>query len=386
MKLHRRLIAGLTILSLNASALAAPLATYSSPESFATELQQSLEERKKEGFHGGAPRAIAVHDAKKFIQSNLNATVAIHVLQTAKPAPWPTPLDKIERFTEDMEDIPTFLPSTETQGSGAVVTQDGYIVTNYHVVQNAAKLGVVMNDGKEFIAKLIGVDPEVDLAVIKIEGANFPTIRWGDARRIEVGAEVVAIGSPFGLKQTVTTGIVSQTHRQDLNMNIFEDYIQISAAVNKGSSGGPLFLAETGEFIGINSSIWSNTEGFVGIAMAIPVDLVADIAGDLIKYGRISRTRMGISLVKLDNKARAYVGAPPDLQGVLIGTVLPDGPNAKTGLQAMDVVVELAGIPVSNSYQLRRISSKLPANSTAKIVVWREKKLVVLSAAIAPGK
>ena len=368
MKTKSLLITGLTISVLNASALAASRA-YGSNESFVLEMAEQLQRRQTAGFSGAVPRAIQVNDDRRFkdnIKENLPAVVIINVERRPELTRLPLLKEPMREDSEEQAPEPV-----RSHGSGALITKDGYIVTNDHVVGNAVQVTVIMNDGQEFLAKIVGTDPETDLAVIKIEGSNFPIVRWGDTSKLEIGDRVVAIGSPGQLTQTVTSGIVSQMHRRP-GTSKYEDTIQIDAALNPGSSGGPLFHGESGELIGVNNAIVSPNGGFAGVGLTIPAAVVKEIAAALIKSGKIVRSMMGISMVELTPVRRAQLGVPPEIQGVIIGGVVADGPNAKAGIAAQDVIVEFNGVAITSGFQLRMAISLIPPGATVAMSVWRK--------------
>ena len=337
------------MLALNSSALAAPLA-YGSNAAFMSDMEQLLKETRTLTFRGPAPRAVLVHDTaafKKHIKENLQATVTITVERAPKPRSW-LPLINLESERPQ---------SLFRIGSGAIVTKDGYIVTNNHVVAGASKISVVLNDKQEVSAKIIG--------------DNFPTIRWGDSDRLEIGDMVVAIGSPGKLTQTVTSGIVSQLHRRP-GVSKYEDTIQIDAALNPGSSGGPLFHGESGKLIGINSAIVSPNGAFAGVGLTIPGAVAKEISAVLIKNGKVVRSRIGIAMVEMIPSRRAELGVPPEIQGVIIEEVAADGPNAKAGIAAKDIIVGFDGVAVTDGFRLRMAIALTPAGSTVVMRVWRK--------------
>jgi S1-C subfamily serine protease len=374
-KIKKQLLAGLTALILNGPASAASL-TYGSSEAFISGMEQLLQGTRTSDAGGPAPRAVLVYDTvvfKKHIRANKQVTVMI----TAESAPEPTswfPLLKID----------TPKPRERaSSGSGAIVTKDGYIVTNNHVVEGAVKITVTLIDKREFPAKLIGVDPATDMAVVKIDGVNLPTIRWGNSDNLEVGDLIVAIGAPMGLDQTVTSGIVSSIHRK-IKLLEYEDFIQIDAALNPGNSGGPLFHGETGEFLGLNNSIVSQTGSFNGIGLTIPAAVVKEISAVLIKSGKIVRSIVGISTVELTSTRRAELGVPPGIQGVLVEDVAADGPNAKSGLAAKDVIVGFNAVSITNRFQLRMAIARMPPGSIVPMTVWRKGQTVNVNVTCAP--
>ncbi len=236
-------------------------------------------------------------------------------------------------------------------GSGFIISKDGYILTNNHVVEGADKITVRLSDEREFKAKVIGTDPQSDVALIKIDGRNLPVLPLGDSDRIQVGEWVIAIGNPFELYQTVTVGVVSAKGRNRMGISEYENYIQTDAAINPGNSGGPL-LNIHGQAIGINSAIFSRSGGYMGIGFAIPINMVKKIEQQLLKSGKVTRGWLGVVIQDLnEDLAKSF-----DLKtkkGVLISQVSQDSPAGKAGLKDGDVVVAIDGKPVENVAELR---------------------------------
>ncbi len=260
------------------------------------------------------------------------------------------------------------------QGSGFVITPDGYILTNNHVVEDASKLGVTLADGRKFAAKVIGVDSESDVAVIKIDGKNLPVLKMGDSDAMEVGEWVLAVGSPFGLAGTVTSGIISATGRSSVGIANYENFIQTDAAINPGNSGGPLVNLH-GEAIGINTAIASRTGVYNGIGFAIPINMARTISNQLIENGSVTRGFLGISIQQLTPELAKSFGLA-DEHGVLIGGVSKGSPAAKAGLKAGDVVVEFAGKPVTEIGRFRNMVATTPPKTSVKFGVIRDGKHV----------
>ena len=244
------------------------------------------------------------------------------------------------------------VPSPRQQGigSGVIVTQDGYILTNNHVVDNADEVKVALNDGREFNAKVVGKDPKTDVAVIKIKADDLPFVGLADSDQIEVGDVVLAIGNPFGIGQTVTTGIVSARGRGGIGLD-YEDFIQTDAAINPGNSGGALVDAE-GRLIGINTAIVSRSGGNQGIGFAIPTNLAQYVMESIVRDGKVTRGYMGV-LIQDVTPALAKQFKLPDASGALVGDVTPKGPADRGGIESGDVVLEFNGKPVRDSRQLK---------------------------------
>ena len=234
-------------------------------------------------------------------------------------------------------------------GSGFIVSPDGYILTNTHVVADAETVTVRLTDRREFQAKVIGADERTDVAVIKINAGSLPTVRLGDPSRIKPGQWVLAIGSPFGFENTVTAGIISATSRS-LPSDNYVPFIQTDVAVNPGNSGGPLFNM-AGEVIGINSQIFSRTGGFMGLSFAIPIDVARNVEEQLIKTGRVVRGRIGVTIQDLNAQLAESFGLDRP-RGALVSSVEKDGPAAKAGIQPGDVILSVAGHPIEHYGEL----------------------------------
>jgi len=264
-------------------------------------------------------------------------------------------------------------------GSGVIVNTEGYIVTNNHVVEEASSITVTTSDGREFPGKIIGTDPKTDLAVIKIEGENLPHMSWSEGEDIQVGDVVLALGSPFGLKSTVTMGIVSALGRGNVGITEYEDFIQTDAPINPGNSGGPL-VNMNGEIIGINTAIFSRTGGSEGIGFAIPFAIAKDITDSLIKTGKVVRGWMGIAIQEL-NPALAQSFQLPEGQtgGVLISEVHENGPSAKGGIQRGDVILEYRGEMLRDVNHLRHIVARTRVGDDIQIKVLRDGEEKILT-------
>ncbi|QFU02277.1 putative periplasmic serine endoprotease DegP-like precursor [Halomonas sp. THAF5a] len=234
-------------------------------------------------------------------------------------------------------------------GSGVIVSEDGYVLTNHHVIRGADQIQVALRDGRETLAKVIGTDPESDLAVLRIELDALPVIELTDTTQIAIGDVSLAIGNPFGVGQTVTMGIISATGRSHLGLNAYEDFIQTDAAINPGNSGGALVNAE-GALIGINTAIFSRSGGSQGIGFAIPANLARSILEELVVKGRVVRGWMGIEAQELNRELAASFGLDTPI-GVVIAGVVPNGPGDRAGLQPGDVLLEVDGEPVLDPRQ-----------------------------------
>ncbi len=255
-------------------------------------------------------------------------------------------------------------------GSGVLIDPTGYIVTNNHVVDKASEIKVFLHDRREFSAKVIGTDPKTDLAVLKIEGKDLPYLKWGDHDRLQVGDIVLAVGSPFGLSQTVTMGIISALGRGNVGIADYEDFIQTDASINPGNSGGALVNLK-GELIGINTAIFSRTGGNEGIGFAVPVSIARMITDSLQKTGKVVRGWLGVGIQEITpDLAKAF--KVKEQRGALVSDVNEQGPALKAGLQRGDVIVEFDGKDVQSISELRNRVAATPVGSNVKIKVMRD--------------
>ena len=255
-------------------------------------------------------------------------------------------------------------------GSGFIISTDGYVLTNAHVVESADEITVKLNDKREFKAKLIGNDRRTDIALLKIEATGLPAVRFGDPNKLKVGEWVIAIGSPFGFENTVTAGIVSAKGRS-LPQENFVPFIQTDAAVNPGNSGGPLFNMR-GEVIGINSQIYSRTGGFMGLSFAIPIDVANDIASQLKANGRITRGRIGVVIQPVTKELAESFGLPKPV-GALVSSVEKGSPAEKAGIEAGDVILKFDGKAVNASDDLPRLVGGTKPGTKAAVQLMRAK-------------
>jgi len=255
-------------------------------------------------------------------------------------------------------------------GSGVIVTQDGYLLTNRHVIDGAAEIKVVLSNGHSVAVSVIGSDTESDLAVLKIDREpNLPAIPIGSSSEQQVGDVVLAIGNPFGVGQTVTMGIISATGRSHLGINTFENFIQTDAAINPGNSGGALVNAR-GELIGINTAIFSKSGGSLGIGFAIPFDLAEGIMRQLIATGKVVRGWLGIQGQDVTEKLAEAFGLH-DVEGILVTGVMEDGPASKAGLRPGDVITEINGARAGNSHELLQLIANEAPGSSFEVRGWR---------------
>src|SRR5881396_3821418 len=262
-------------------------------------------------------------------------------------------------------------PRSESRslGSGFILSADGYIMTNAHVLEGADEINVRFTDKREFKAKVIGADKRTDVALIKIEASGLPAVRFGDPAKLKVGEWVVAIGSPFGFENTVTAGIVSAKGRS-LPQENFVPFIQTDVAINPGNSGGPLFNMG-GEVIGVNSQIYSRTGGFMGLSFAIPADVALDIQKQLREKGRVARGRIGVVIQEVTRDLATSFGLDKP-RGALVNSVEKGSPADKAGIEATDIIVSFDGKPVESSSDLPRIVGSTRPGSTSSVEVWRK--------------
>ena len=266
-------------------------------------------------------------------------------------------------------------------GSGVIVSSSGYILTNNHVVEGADEIEVVLNDGRQTIAKVIGTDPDTDLAVLKIGLDRLPVIVLGNADAVQVGDQVLAIGNPFGVGQTVTSGIVSALGRNQLGINTFENFIQTDAAINPGNSGGAL-VDVNGNLAGINTAIYSRSGGNMGIGFAIPVATARQVMDGIVKDGLVTRGWIGVEPNELSPELAETFGVKAR-SGVIITGVLQSGPAAQGGLKPGDVITAVAGQPVTNVAGLLGLVASLKPGVASKFALQRREEKLELD--VTPG-
>jgi serine protease DegS len=264
-------------------------------------------------------------------------------------------------------------------GSGVIFSEQGYILTNHHVISGADAVQVFLRDGRNAPARVIGSDPETDVAVLKIDLPKLPVITLGQSDRIRVGDVVLAIGNPFGVGQTVTMGIVSATGRSQLGINTFENFIQTDAAINPGNSGGALVDAY-GNLIGINTAIFSKSGGSVGIGFAIPVSLAKNIMEEIIRHGRPQRGWLGIEAQQLTAELSGALKLPKGTQGVVVTGILRGGPADKGGLQPGDVIVSMNGEKITEGRQALNLIAQHKPGQTISLQIIRDGKTLTRKA------
>jgi serine protease Do len=256
-------------------------------------------------------------------------------------------------------------------GSGVVVSPNGYILTNNHVVDGASTVTVTLNNRREYKARVVGADPKTDIAVVKIDAADLPSIVIGDSDKAQIGDYVLAVGNPFGVGQTVTMGIVSATSRANLGIEDYEDFIQTDAPINPGNSGGAL-VNDRGELIGINTAILANgSEGNQGIGFAVPISVARSVMDQIIKSGKVTRAYLGVMAQEVTPQiAKAF--HETEVRGALVGDVTPDSPASRAGLQKGDIILDINGKPVNSSAQLRMHVSLMQPGATVNVNVLRD--------------
>jgi serine protease Do len=266
------------------------------------------------------------------------------------------------------------------QGSGFIVSGDGFVMTNNHVVGEADKISVKLSDGREMVAKKVGTDPKSDVAVIKLEGKDFPVLPLGDSDKLEVGEWVIAIGNPFGLSETVTVGVVSAKGRSRVGIADYEDFIQTDAAINPGNSGGPLINLR-GEAVGVNTAIFSRSGGYMGIGFAIPINMARVIKDQLVTTGKVTRGFLGIMMQDLTRELSESLGAKAE-EGILVAEVVEDSPAEKAGFKQGDIVLKFNGKPVGDTGRFRNEVGLLAPGTKSVFTVLRDGKEHELTATI----
>ena len=322
-----------------------------------------------------AARVTGLPDFSGLVAENGAAVVNISVVQKAPKMGFggaPGDDDPLSQFFHHYQ-MPApghTPPPMKGIGSGFIVSPDGYILTNAHVVDDSSEVTVKLTDRREFVAKVIGVDKRSDVALIKIAATGLPIVHFGDSSRLRPGQWVVAIGSPFGFENSVTAGVVSATARP-LDEN-YVPFIQTDAAVNPGNSGGPLFNVD-GQVIGINAQIFSRTGGYMGMSFAIPIDLALNVKNQLLTKGKVSRSRIGVAVQDVNQKlAQSFgLGTP---HGALISSVDPKGPGERAGLKPGDVITSVNGRNIDHSYDLPTIIADISPGTEAHIGVWHDHK------------
>jgi len=300
-------------------------------------------------------------------QSNSKLPPGLNVPQIPEDSPF---YDFFRKFFEDnpnLEQQP--YEDSSSLGSGFIISSDGYVITNNHVIKDAKEIVVRLVDRREYVAEVVGTDARSDLAVLKIDGKNLPTVKLGESSELEVGEWVLAIGSPFGFDHSVTAGIVSAKGRSLPNEN-YVPFIQTDVAINPGNSGGPLFNLD-GEVVGVNSQIYSRTGGFMGLSFAVPIDVVQSVYQQLRDKGRVSRGWLGVLIQDVTRElAESFDMKRP--HGALVARVLPDSPAGEAGIQVGDIVVRFDGEAIKDSSDLPPMVGSTAVGSTVPVEIIRE--------------
>jgi serine protease Do len=370
--------------SLAALAIAGAFATGSLVAEHATFTKPATAAASVSAAAASVPMA-GLPDFADLVQKQGPAVVQVSTIQDLKKTASRDPRDP-----PDMDDLPPFfrnlpLPGPQQRrpamgtGSGFIVAADGIVLTNAHVVDGADEVTVKLTDQREFKAKVLGSDKRTDIAVLKIDATGLPTVRIGNPANTRVGEWVVAIGAPYGLDNTVTSGIVSAKARALPGESIVP-FIQTDAAVNPGNSGGPLFNLR-GEVIGINSQIFSRSGGFQGVAFAIPIDVAMNVKDQIQTTGKVSHGRLGVTIQEV-NQALAENFGLDRPRGALVGTVVKGGPAAKAGIEPGDVILKFDGKEIARSAELPSVVAQTKPGSTATIEVLRDGKTKELKATI----
>jgi len=323
-------------------------------------------------------------DFTTLVERNHAAVVNISTRQGARdtdderpsiPGLEDSPLDDLlKRYQEEQR--PRGVPESNALGSGFIISKDGYVLTNNHVVADADEVIVRLHDRRQLVARVIGTDPRSDVAVLKIEGEDLPVVTIGDSEKLAVGEWVLAIGSPFGFDFSVTAGIVSATGRALPNES-YVPFIQTDVAINPGNSGGPLFDLD-GDVIGINSQIYSRTGSFMGLSFAIPIELAMDVAGQIRTNGAVTRGWLGVIIQEVTMELAESFGMRT-AHGALVSRILPDSPASKSELRVGDVITHFEGRRIERSSGLPPLVGRVPANDDAAVRVVRDGRSVELS-------
>jgi len=321
--------------------------------------------------HSGGALAAAGPDFTALVEQAGPAVVNISVTQQAVAAA-ELPFDRNDPMYEFFHHFQVPMPRQAPMhgvGSGFIVSPDGYILTNAHVVDGAKEVDVKLTDRREFTARVVGIDPKTDVALIKIGASGLPVVHVGDPKAVKVGQWVVAVGSPFGFENSVTAGIVSAKSRS-LSGDSYVPFIQTDVAVNPGNSGGPLFDMN-GDVVGINSQIYSQTGGYMGLSFAIPIDVAMHVKDELQKHGKVTRGRIGVAIQPVNQSLAQSFGLDKP-QGALVSAVEPNSPAARAGLRAGDVILAWNGAPIDDSAQLPVMVADTAPGRSVPVRVWRD--------------
>jgi serine protease Do len=325
----------------------------------------------------GQVAAQGLPDFAELVERYGAAVVNVSVTQTVKTAAegqQPGEIDPNNPFSEFFRRFQIPMPRGDQEpthglGSGFIVSPNGLVLTNAHVVRSGSEVIVRLTDKREFKAKIVGTDPQTDVAVLKIDATNLPTVKIGDPNAVRVGEWVIAIGSPYGFDNSVTAGIVSAKSRS-LPDGTFVPFIQTDVAVNPGNSGGPLFNMK-GEVIGINSQIYSRTGGYQGLSFAIPIDVAAKVQSQLVQYGKVTRGRIGVMIQEVSQSLAESFGLKK-AAGALVASVENGSPAAKAGIEPGDVILKVDGKEIQGTMDLSRYVADLKPGSSTKVEVWHK--------------
>lgn len=348
---------------------AAPTAGDAAPERTAPQIQEAAPLARDQG---PASYADAVSQAAP-------AVVNVYSSRIVERDQHPLMSDPFFEQFFDNDDTTGQQRMLSSLGSGVIVSQDGYVLTNHHVIQGADQIQVALRDGRETLANVIGTDPESDLAVLRIPLDNLPSIKLSDSEEVTVGDVALAIGNPFGVGQTVTMGIISATGRSHLGLSAYEDFIQTDAAINPGNSGGALINPD-GALVGINTAIFSRSGGSQGIGFAIPANLAHGIMDELVTQGRVIRGWLGIEAQALSRELAASFGLRTP-QGMIVAGVVQDGPAERAGLQPGDVLLALGDEPILDARSTMSDIAELTPGAELSLTIVRsgEKKELELT-------
>lgn len=323
-------------------------------------------------------QAVELPDFTTLVKKNHEAVVNISISQSREMADRPQipgleGNEELDELIKRFQEQPRAPSENSATGSGFIISKDGYILTNNHVVESADQVTVRLHDRRQLSAKVIGSDPRSDVAVLKIEADNLPVVSIGNSDDLEVGEWVLAIGSPFGFDFSVTAGIVSATGRALPNES-YVPFIQTDVAINPGNSGGPLFNLD-GDVIGINSQIYSRTGSFMGLSFAIPIEMAIDVANQIRKTGNVTRGWLGVIIQEVTMELAQSFGMNV-AHGALVSRILPDSPASHSSLKVGDVITHFEGMRIERSSSLPPLVGRVPANSDANLEVMREGKSI----------
>jgi serine protease Do len=333
-----------------------------------------------------APLVTGLPDFTSLVQTYGPAVVNVEVTQAGpqRDEQQDRLRERMRQFGFPMPDLPdTEAPQRQGEGSGFIVSPDGYVLTNRHVVLGATEVMVRLTDRREYPAKVIGMDESTDVAVLKIEGKNLPTVKIGDPEKLKPGQWVVAIGSPFGMENSVTAGIVSAKAR-GIEGSQFVPFIQTDVAVNPGNSGGPLFNLD-GEVVGINSQIYSRSGGYMGLSFAIPIDLANNVREQLVSTGKVTRGRIGVSFQPMNADSAEAFGLDR-ARGALVADVVKSEAADKAGILPGDIILGVGGKQVESEVLLPSLVATIKPGTNTEFEIWREGKLRKLNVKVGEAK